>query len=182
MFVIVIYFFALFLEIFFFAGFAIFTIFLIYSSIKGSPYVPTKTKQAKLILKHAQLKKNQVFLELGCGDGRVVRTAVKDYQVRGIGVEINPLLIIWSKILNRFQKIKNIEFLRLDIVKQDLPKSDVIYIFLMPKLIDIITPKLKKQLDQDTLIISHGFKIVGLTKYLKNKIDENPFPTYFYKL
>ncbi len=177
----IIYFFALFLEIFFFAGFAIFTFFLIYSSIKGSPYVPTKIKQVKLILEEARLKKNQVFLELGCGDGRLVRTAVKNYQVKGIGVEINPLLLIWDRILSNFQKI-NVDFYHLDIIKERLPKADVIYIFLMPKLIEKITFKLTSQLNQGALIISHGFKIDGLTKYLKYKIDQNPFPTFFYKL
>jgi len=182
MFSLIVYLLAIFLEIFFFAGFTVFTIFLIYSTVKGSPYVPTKTKQAKLILEKARMKKNQVFLELGCGDGRVVRMAVSDYQVRGIGVEINPLLLFWDNLLARLQKLKNIEFFRLDIVKEKLPPADVIYIFLMPKLIKTITPKLKTQLEKGSLIISHGFKVVAFTKHLKFKMDGNPFPTYFYQL
>jgi len=179
---VIIYLVVLILELLFFVSFAVFTIFLIYSSVKGSPYVPTKNKQVNLILEKAKLKKSEIFLDLGCGDGRVVRTAVKNFQVTGIGIEINPLLLIWAKILSGFQRLKNIDFFRLDIIKENLPKADVIYIFLMPKLIAAITPKLKKHLDQGALIISHGFKIKRLIKYFRYKIDQNPFPTYFYKL
>ena len=170
------------LELLFFALFAIYIIFLIYSSIKGSPYVPSSKKEIAYILDHANLKKNQVFLDLGCGDGRVVRYAVKKFQTKGIGVDINMFLILLAKLFTKINHINNIEFLHLDIVKDSLPTADVIYIFLMPKLIKSISPKLKKQLLDGALIISHGFKIEDLSKYLKEEIDHQPFPTYFYKL
>ncbi len=177
----IIYFLALFLELIFLGGFAVIIFSLIYSTLKGAPYVPTSTRQLDLILEKAKLKKNQVFLELGCGDGRVVRTAVKKYHVKGIGVEINPLLFFWAKLLAKFKKT-NIHFSRLDIESQNLPGADIIYIFLMPKLIEKISPELLKQLEKGTLIISHGFKIKALSRYQRFKLFQKPFPTYFYKL
>ena len=38
-------------------------------------------------------------MELGSGDGRIVRRAVQVHGVKGIGVDINSLLIILSKLL-----------------------------------------------------------------------------------
>jgi len=177
----IVYLFVLLLELFFFGGFAIYTIFLVYSTIKGSPYVPTSKKELLIMLEKAHLKRGQVFLDLGCGDGRVVREAVKKYGLKGVGIEINPLLLVWSRFLAKIFKVKNIEFRRMDIVKNPFPKSDVIYIFLMPKLIIKITPKLKKSLDEGVLIISHGFKVDGLKEFMFARINRNPFPTYFYK-
>jgi len=168
------------LELLFFAGFAIFTIFLIYSSLCGSPYVPTTMKDIDRIFKIAHLKKNQVFLDLGCGDGRIVRYAVKHFQVRGVGTEINTLLIYWARFLSWMNKL-TIDYKFSNMVKDSLPKADVIYIFLMPNLIDKISDKLLEQLNQKTMIISHGFKINKLSKFLYKTIDGKPFLTYLYK-
>lgn len=172
---------ALILELFFFAFFAVFTIFLIYSSLKGAPYVPTNKKEILTILKQAKLKKDQIFLDLGCGDGRIVRQAVDLFDIKGIGIEINPLLILWAKFLAKTQKLSNIEFRLFDIVNKDIPLANVIYLFLFPKLIEKIVPKLSQQLNNGTLIISHGFKIKQFSKFLIEKIDRYPFPTYFYR-
>jgi cyclopropane fatty-acyl-phospholipid synthase-like methyltransferase len=148
----------------------------------GSPYVPTKDKEAEFFLKEAKLKKGQIFYDIGCGDGRIVRTAVKEYQVKGTGIDINPLLIWLAKFLAKTKKVKNVEFITKNIFDVDLRKVDVLYIFLMPKLIEKIFPKLKKELKKGALVISHGFVVEGLKKNLIHKIDHTPFPTYFYRV
>jgi SAM-dependent methyltransferase len=176
------YYLLLFIELLFFASFSVYVIFLIYSHIKGSPYVPTKTKETLFILKEAHLKKKQIFYELGCGDGRVVRYAVKDYKVKGFGVDINPLLILYSKFLCFLQKIKGIMFIREDIMKIDLENANVVYLFLMPEFLKRLIPKFEKELKKNTIVISHGFKIIDWQKKLYKTIQHTPFPTYFYRI
>lgn len=157
---------------------SLYTFFLIYSSVKGSPYVPTKSKKILEILKYAYLKKGKLFIELGSGDGRIVRWAVKEYHVKGIGVDINPLLIFWSKILGG----KNVKFEVKNIFDTDLKKADYIYLFLMPKLIEKLTFKMEKELKKGSIVISHGFPIKGWEKKLYKKLEGNPFSTYYYKI
>lgn len=176
------YFLALFLELIFAISFAVYTISLLFSSIMGSPYVATKKKELYLILEEAHLKKNQIFLELGSGDGRVVRTAVKKYRVKGIGVDINPLLNFLAKNIARLQRLDNITFKTENIFKTNFNNADVIYIFLMPGLIKKLKYKLETQTKKKVLIISHGFKIIGWEKKLIKTIKNKPFPTYFYNL
>lgn len=175
------YIFLIIIELFFFIFFTIFTFFLIYSLLKGSPYVPSKINQIRKILKSAYLKKNQIFFDLGCGDGRVVREAVKHYQVKGIGYDINLILILWARLLSVIQNLSSIEFKQADIVTNKFPDADVIYIFLMPLLIKKISQKLYLQLKNGALIISHGFKIKSFNKYLIKQIDDKQFSTYFYQ-
>ena len=99
------------LELIFLGGLAAYSIGLLYSSIMGAPYVPTSKKHIDEILKKANLKKDQVFMELGSGDGRIVRRAVQVYGVKGIGVDINSLLIILSKLLASRQHLEEVTFL-----------------------------------------------------------------------
>lgn len=168
--------------LFFLIAVSVYVIFLIYSSVSGSPYVPTDFKKINQILKMGNLKKKKLFIELGCGDGRVVRAAVKNYQVRGIGFDINPLLIYQAKILALIQTVQeNVDFYHQDIFNIDLTKADYIYLFLLPNLIKRLTAKFNKELRKNTLVISHGFKIKGWGKKLIKTLPDKPFPTYYYR-
>jgi len=51
----------------------------------------------------------------------------------------------------------------------------------MPKFIDKLSSKLKLALNNGSTIISYGFKITYLSKYLKKKVYDISFPTYIYK-
>ena len=54
------------------------------------PYVPTPQKVVEGMLDLAKVSKGDVVYDLGCGDGRIVITAAKDYGATGIGVDLNP--------------------------------------------------------------------------------------------
>ncbi|MCX7881331.1 MAG: class I SAM-dependent methyltransferase [Patescibacteria group bacterium] len=167
-------------ELFILLLICIYLLSLIYSSLKGSPFVGTNFKELELILKEADLKKNQRFYDLGCGDGRVVRMAVKKYGVIGVGIDINPVLILMAKVLTKIQKLKNVKFIKDEISMVNLNNADIVYIFLMPDLIKKISSQFKKQLKPKTLIISHGFEIPDFKNYLQKTLDHKPFPTYYY--
>ena len=155
---------------------------MIFSSAKGAPYVPTKKKLALEILKEVRFKKNGLFIELGSGDGRIVRTAVKNYHIYGMAIEVNYLLIIWSKFLSRLDGTRDkINFVAKNILNVDLTKADYIYLFLFPALIEKLLPKFDDELKKETIIISHGFQIEKYKKKLIKKVDRNTFPTYYYR-
>ncbi len=160
----------------------IYMISLVYSMFMGSPYVKTKTKTLETILQEANLKPNQVFIDLGCGDGIVVRAAVKKYKVVGTGIDINPLLIYRAKIINFFAHAGKITFLKQNIFDADIKKADIIYLFLLPKFLVKLKTKLKNESSKKALIISHGFQIDGWEKYMIKKIDNKPFSTFYYRL
>lgn len=158
----------------------------------GAPFVPTFGRYVKEILQKANLKKGQVFLELGSGDGRVVREAVKRYGVKGIGVEIHPVLIWYSRLLTKIvslythpegvKRLKDLTFRRENFFKTDLSQAKVIFLFLLPKTIEKLKDKLLSKCQKGTLIISHGFKINGLERFLIDTTERKLFSTYYYKL
>lgn len=170
------------IELFFIVGFTLFTLYLIYSDYKGSPFVPSKDKEIEIILREANLKEGQKFADLGCGDGRVVRHAAKSYKMRAVGIDINPILIYYAKFITRLKKIKNAEFLAKDIFAVNLNEFNVVYLFLMPKTISRLVAKFKSELKKGSYLISHGFEIKDFKSKLYKKIPNSPFPTYFYKI
>ncbi|MFH0979330.1 MAG: SAM-dependent methyltransferase, partial [Candidatus Roizmanbacteria bacterium] len=112
------------------------------------------------------------------GDGRIVRTAVKHYEVKGVGIDINPLLIYWAKILGKNKAQFKVE----NIFDTDLKQADYVYIFLMPKLIEKLTLKMNKELKKGTIVISHAFPVKGWEIKLFKTLKRVPFPTYYYKI
>ncbi len=158
---------------------------LIYSSLMGAPYVPTKKKLALEILKEVKFKKNGLFVELGSGDGRIIRTAVTNFNVRGIGIDINLLLVVWANLLNYLVPPRagdKLIFKNENILDTDLTKADYIYLFLFPALIDKLIPKFDKELKKGAIIISHGFPMNEFKNRLIKRVDRKPFPTYYYKV
>lgn len=170
------------LELILFISLALYVISLIYSWLKGAPYVGTQDKEIGSILSQANLKPGTIFLELGCGDGRVVRSAVKNYKVIGIGVDINPLLILYCKLISKLQGIHTIQFQSKNILEINLDNADVIYIYLFPALVEKIKKKLLKINRKNVTIISHGFKINYLSSYLLSSRKGTKFTTYYYRM
>src|SRR5712671_5524267 len=61
------------------------------------PYVPTTDDAVKAMLKLGDVKKTDVVYDLGCGDGRIVIAAAKEFGARGVGIDINPVRISEAK-------------------------------------------------------------------------------------
>lgn len=170
------------LELFLLIGIATYAVGLLYSSLMGAPYVPTQKKRLREILEEAKLVHGQTFVELGSGDGRMVRLAAKEFKMKGIGVEINPLLIWWSRLLAKRQHIHNTQFIKQNVFKYDLGAADVVYLFLMPQLIVKLVAQFESQLKKGSLVISHGFKIPTWEKKMFHEIKSEPFATFYYRV
>jgi hypothetical protein len=153
---------------------------------KAAPYVPTDGKVLKEILEKVKprgevRKKGQYFLELGSGDGRMVRLAVREFGVVGVGVEYNFGLYYWSKLLTALQGLK-VKFIKGDLFKVDYSNADIIFAFLLPKSNDRLGEKIKKECKKGTIIISHGFEIREFKRKQFGEIKRELFSTYFYRL
>ena len=163
-------------------GLLIFYLSCLYSTWRGSPYVPTDNSKLARILEKAHLKRGQLFIDLGCGDGRIAHMAARKYHLRAVGIDVNPFLIFVARLIGRLRKLNNTHFICQDIFSTDISKADVIYIFLMPNLINKLQTKIKSDTKRGAMVISHGFKIPALSARLYLTIPDRPFPTYYYRL
>lgn len=119
-----------------------------------APYVPTKMARIRKILKLAGLKKDNIFWELGSGDGRVVIEAAK-MGAKSYGVEQSLLRVLWSRWKAR--KLPNAKFIHGDIFKQDFSSADIVFIFLLPKGVEKLETILKRNLKKGARVITQTF-------------------------
>lgn len=71
------------------------------SAFFGAPYVPSRRRHVEeLFDKHYKLRSSDVVLDLGSGDGSVVREVARR-GARAVGVEIHPLFYAISVVLSR---------------------------------------------------------------------------------
>ncbi|MCX7996846.1 MAG: class I SAM-dependent methyltransferase [Patescibacteria group bacterium] len=155
---------------------------LFYSLLKGAPYVPTRTLLIRDILKRSGLKKGMRFLELGCGDGRVVSIAVSDFGATGKGIEINPMLVATARIRTWLNRVDGVELVREDVQHTELKGWNVIFLYLFPALIEKLQSRLLKECARGTVIISHGFRIPALESRLFDTRPGTPYKTYYYRI
>lgn len=161
---------------------AIYAVFLVYSWLKGAPYVATAKDELNTIFERAGLKNGMTFMELGCGDGRVTRYAVQRLGVKGIGIDINPILITTARLFSYLKKINNITFIRQNVLNSNLSNADVIYIYLFPLLVQKLKNKILNETKRPVTIIAHGFAVDYLKEYKYDEIKGTHFKTYYYKL
>ena len=155
---------------------------MIIFSFFGPPLVSTPKKIIKEALRKISPKKGDIFIDLGSGYGSVVKTAVKEYEVEGWGVEINPLLVWWSRFSAYLAGLKKIKFKKENFFKTDLSKADIVFVYLLPKYLSKMADKIKKECRPGTWIISQRFLINDLKKCLVKQIDRKHNSTYFYKI
>lgn len=143
----------------------------------GAPYLPTLKKQTKDALDLLDLKPGQTLLELGSGDGTVLLAAAKR-GIRCVGYELNPVLVVISRIMTwRYRKLVTIKMANYWSVQW--PKTDGIYVFLLQKYMDKLDTKVTQHSRKYGTIklVSFAFTIpnktpkakrTGLTLYVFN--------------
>lgn len=103
----------------------------------------TKMEDLKKIVEKLKLKDGDTFVDLGCGDGRVVFEVAKKFKnVKCIGYEISPIHIMLAKLSKciLFPFSKRVQIIPEDFTKADLSDVDVFYINWGNK----VSPKLEK--------------------------------------
>jgi precorrin-6B methylase 2 len=125
---------------------------------KVVPYVPTGPETVAAMLKLASVKKNDLLIDMGCGDGRIVIAAAKEYGTHGIGVDIDPERIKEANQNARNEGVANlVEFRQGDLFDTDIRKATVVTLYLLPEVNMKLRPKLWRELKPGTRVVSHSF-------------------------
>lgn len=143
----------------------------------AGPYIPSHQDEIEELLRNLKLEKGKVLIELGSGDGRVVRIAAKKYGIKGIGVEMHPLVCMWAKFLGRNE---NVKFICGSFFDMKLPEADYYYIYLTPKGTNQVGEQIFLKLPEGKVVISKAFEIKDLKKNLFQviKVRGNKFFVY----
>ncbi|MDK6028014.1 class I SAM-dependent methyltransferase [Ignisphaera sp. 4213-co] len=126
------------------------------------PWVPTREELLDIVMRLANVKSEDVFYDLGCGDGRVVLKAVKEGVKKAVCVEINPMLIERAKENAKSLNVLNkIEFVNEDFFKTNLSEASVVYMYLLTSVNKALRPKLEAELKDGARVVTLDFEIPG---------------------
>ena len=158
------------------------SIVLVLPITQGALYVSTSRVKIAAFIDAVPMKAGQMLVDLGCGDGRVLREARKRYGVRTIGYEINPIAYLKARLFSLgFSKIK-IE--RQNFWEADLSGVDVVYCYLCPDVMKKLAAKLKSGLKPGAIAVSSNFPLPELipSKILHPERGLHIDPMYVYRI
>jgi cyclopropane fatty-acyl-phospholipid synthase-like methyltransferase len=136
-------------------------------------FVPTRTPVAEAMMDMANVTKNDVVYDLGCGDGALVIAAAKR-GARAVGVDIDP-----QRIQEATANVKaagltdRVTLILGDIFDPNIKISDatVVTLYLLPSLNEKLIPRLKGELNPGTRIVSHAFSMESWTPERSQQVD-----------
>jgi ribosomal protein L11 methylase PrmA len=108
-------------------------------------FLPTPPEVVEKMLELAQVKKDDLLYDLGCGDGRIVISAAKKYGCKSVGYDIDPNRVIESQknvVENKVDSLVKIE--QADVFTLDLSNANVVTLYLLPSLNVKLIPQLEK--------------------------------------
>jgi SAM-dependent methyltransferase len=129
------------------------------SQTQGALYVSTSRRRIAAFLDAVPMTNQQRFVDLGCGDGRALRQAVRRYGVIGIGYEVNWLAYLKARLL--CMGTHPLTIYRRDFWKADLYAADVVFCYLYPDVLGRLAQKLASELKPDALVVSANFTLPG---------------------
>jgi len=125
----------------------------------AAPYVPTPVSIVDEMLTLAGVGPNDVVVDLGSGDGRLVISAVSKYKARrGFGVDIDPALVkLANENAAKAGVADRVQFFERDLFVTDVSTATVVTLYLLPSIMAKVENKLQADLKPGTRVVSHDY-------------------------
>jgi SAM-dependent methyltransferase len=130
---------------------------------KGSiaPFVPSPMDVVRKMLNLAELKSGETLYDLGCGDGRIVIMAAREFEAKAVGVDLNRMLISEAEKKARELGLgDSVRFIQGNMFDVDLESADVVTMYLLTSANEKVRPKLESELRPGARVITHDFPLI----------------------
>ncbi|MCY0867923.1 MAG: protein-lysine N-methyltransferase [Desulfurococcus sp.] len=127
------------------------------------PFVPTPYPVVREMLKLAGASENDVVYDLGCGDGRILIVAVKEFNVKkAVGIERDAERVKEAiRRINEEGVSGRAIVIQGDFFEADLSEASIVTLFLLTSVNEALRPKLERELRDGARVVSHEFRIPG---------------------
>ena len=155
------------------------SIWITWPVIIGAAFIPTPHKIVNKMLEIAEIKEEDTLYDLGSGDGRIIIEAANRYKSKAIGIEVDPIRVLWSRSRIRYKNIQErVHVIWGNFFNSDLSEASVITIYQGQGINNKLMDKLEKELKPGTRIVSYSFTFDGWTP-VKEESDSS---IYLYQI
>jgi SAM-dependent methyltransferase len=135
-------------------------------------YVPTPHAVVAEMLRMAKVGPKDTVYDLGCGDGRIVIAAARDFGARGVGIDIDPKRVAEARQNAKSAGVADrVEFRQADLFETDLGSATVVALYLLPELNLKLRPKLLRELAPGSRIVSQSFDMGDWKPAVRKKVE-----------
>ena len=136
-------------------------------------YVGTPYDVVSEMLHIAQVTKDDLVVDLGCGDARMLVLAAQKYGSRGIGYDIDPDMVWASRSNTEKNNVADmVQIIQADIFTVDISNADVLLIYLLPEMNLKLIPQLES-LKPGSRLVFHNYELGGIVPEKKVKVISN---------
>lgn len=123
------------------------------------PYIVTHSDTVHRMLEMAELRPDDVLVDLGSGDGRIVIQAALDWGIRdGLGVDIDPERVAEARAAAQAAGVDDrVRFIQGDLFELDFSNATVLTMYLLEALNLRLRPVILERLAPGTRVVSHVF-------------------------
>ena len=149
-------------------------------TISLTPSVLAQHVVVKRMLAMAQIGKGGVIFDLGCGDGRILLSAVKECDAeQAVGYELREDL--YTGVIERIQNEclgERVAVFHDDVFNADFSEATVIALYLTTIGNRKVKAKFTQEARAGTRIVSHSFRIEGWLPPLQDSESDHPINVY----
>ena len=127
-----------------------------------APFIRTPEDVVERMLTLAGTGPDDLVVDLGSGDGRIVISAALRFGARGVGIDFDGRLVAESREKARAAGVADkVRFIEDDVLHADISQATVVTVYLLPDLIWKLQPRFISELQPGTRIVSHAFHMWG---------------------
>ena len=126
------------------------------------PFITTPPEVVVRMLALAGTRADDLVVDLGSGDGRIVIAAAQKFGARGLGIELDAALVKKSQAAAAAARVsERVSFIEGDVLVADISRATVVTVYLLPALMGQLQSRFIAELQPGTRIVSHAFGMAG---------------------
>lgn len=154
-----------------------FILWVTWPTFIGTGWLPTPMEAVRRMLEMADVQQGDAVYDLGSGDGRVIVTAAGEFGARAVGVEADPLRLLWSLLRIRVAGLEEkVSAVWGNLFSMDIGEATVVTVYQNPRTNKRLRGKLESELRPGTRVVSYMFTF---EEWEPDEVDKE-FKAYLY--